>query len=324
MERLGDASTVRRIAREPVPSQKYLDAVVVIGQDPISDADRAYMARQLIQCTLPHTNPGNVPVWTRRNGNLTLSIKPGSDREGKSFGIPYGSLPRLLLYWLNTEAVKTTSRRLELGNNLSEFMRQLRLIPCSAGGGERSDAKRLRKQMQSLFRATISFEVNTEDPQRHGTSWLDMQVAPVGEMWWDPKRPDQSVLWGSWIELGERFFQAITTSPVPVDMRALRALKGSPLKLDLYSLAVYKAFTANRKGSQFIPWRGLFHQLGADYDPKRIDHFKGKVKKALRTVAKTFPGGLKYDDRNKSGLTFLPGTKLAVTPRAEPPAALNA
>jgi hypothetical protein len=43
--------------------------------------------------------------------------------------------------------------------------------------------------------------------------WI-MQVAPEGELWWDPKRPDQ----GSWIELGEKFFQAITTVPVPTDL----------------------------------------------------------------------------------------------------------
>ncbi len=38
-------------------------------------------------------------------------------------------------------------------------------------------------------------------------------------MWWDEKRPEQGSLWGSWIELGEKFFKAITAFSVPVDMR---------------------------------------------------------------------------------------------------------
>lgn len=317
MERAGDMPIVQRTAREPVPSQKFLDAVVAIRQDPAEAADHAFLARQLIQCTLPHTNPGNVPVWSRRNGNLTLSIKPGSDRNGKPFGIPYGVMPRMLLYWLNSQAVKARTRRLELGNNLSDFMRAVGFDP-NTGGGVRGDAPRLRNQMERLFRAMISFEINIDDPHQHGHSWLDMQVAPSGQLWWDPKRPEEDTLWGNWIMLGEDFYTAITASPVPVDVRALRALKRSPLALDLYSLAVYKAHMANRRGAQFIPWRGLLHQLGANYDAERIDHFKDKVKRTLRNkVAETFPGRLKYDDRHRNGLTFLPGTKLAVTPALE-------
>lgn len=40
-------------------------------------------------------------------------------------------------------------------------------------------------------------------------------------------------------ELGEDFFKMVTASPVPVDMRALRALKRSPLALDLYAWLTY-------------------------------------------------------------------------------------
>lgn len=313
MQRASDIAIVKRVARKAVPSDKFLDAVVSIRQNP-NDAEAAYLARQLIQATLPHSKPrGDPPMWKRTNGDLTLSIVPGVDRQtGKSFGYPYGSLPRLLLFWMVTQAVKTRRRRLELGHSLAQFMRDVGLDPAT-GGGKRGDARRLRDQMERLFRAIISFEVNTYRPDGRGKSWLDMQIAPVGELWWDPKRPDQGVLWGNWIELGERFFQAITASPVPVDLRALKALKGSPLKLDLYALAVYKAYVANKKGAQFIPWEGLLHQLGANYDAKRIDHFKDKVKAKLCEVSESFPEGLKYD-WHRSGLTFRPGTKLPIAP----------
>ena len=65
-------------------------------------------------------------------------------------------------------------------------------------------------------------------------------------MWWHP-HPDQTALWESWIELGEKFFNAVMASPVPVDMRALRALKRSPLALDLYALISYRAFVIVQK-----------------------------------------------------------------------------
>jgi hypothetical protein len=81
-------------------------------------------------------------------------------------------------------------------------------------------------------------------------------IAPKGELWWDVKKPEQATLWESWIELGEDFFNAVVAAPVPVDMRALRALKQSPLALDLYAWSTYRAFVVSRKGaSQLVPWR---------------------------------------------------------------------
>ena len=58
------------------------DAAEAILQDPhVSDQDRAFIARQVVQVTLPHADPGDVPVWKRSNGYLTLSIRPGWDHE---------------------------------------------------------------------------------------------------------------------------------------------------------------------------------------------------------------------------------------------------
>ena len=98
------------------------------------------MARQLVQCTLPHTDPGNVPLWKRSCGEMTLAIQPGIDIDTeKSIGYPYGTVPRLLLFWIITEAVQTKNRRIVLGRSLAEFMRALGFNPN--GGGKRSDHK---------------------------------------------------------------------------------------------------------------------------------------------------------------------------------------
>ena len=121
-----------------------------------------------------------------------------------------------------------------------------------------------------------------------------MDVVSDSELWWGPKRPDQVSLWGSWVELGEKFFEYITASPVVSDMRALRALKRSPLALDLYCWATHKAFAVAKKGkSQFVPWIGLQRQFGTDYsDPK---DFRKKAIAALRKIEAVYPG-LKRQD----------------------------
>ena len=259
-----------------------LDAAADIRMNP-EEVERFYMARQLVQCTLPHSDPGNVPVWTRTNGHLTLAIRPYIDLRTRKPHYPYGSIPRLLLFWLVTEATQKKSRRIRLGNSLDSFMREIGLNPRT-GGGKRGDAARLHMQMERLFRAIVSFE----DQREWSKSYVDMQVAPRGTLWWDPLRAQQDNLWESWVELGEEFYAAITVAPVPVDMRALRALKRSPLALDLYSWLTYTSFTTGiRSKPRIIPWTGLHAQMGAEYAELR--QFRAKVLFALRKIELVCP-----------------------------------
>lgn len=263
-------------------TEKLMDAAVAIRQNP-EEAERYYMARQLVQCTLPHSDPGNVPAWRRTNGSLTLKIRPHLDANDQT-QYPYGTIPRLLLFWLVTEATQKKTRRLCLGHSLSAFMREVGLNP-RGGGGPRGDAVRLRSQMERLFRSTISFEDRRED----GVRWHDMQVGPKGEMWWNPLRPKQDTLWESWVELGEDFYNAITTAPVPVDLRALRVLKRSPLALDLYAWLAHTAFAANRqRHPRIIPWEALHGQMGAEY--KHLRQFRANVQLAVKKIRTVYPG----------------------------------
>lgn len=268
-----------------------LDAAAEIQMDPEpTEQDKAFLTRQLVQVTLPHSSPGNVPIWKRKNGNLTLSIRPGWDhKKDQPVGYPFGSIPRLLLFWITTEALRIKSRKIELGASLTKFIRDVGLNP-STGGGKRGDGNRLRNQMERLFRATISLEVNTNDNKASGKRWIDMQVAPEGELWWNFKNPDQSTLFNSWIELGEKFYEAIISSPVPLDKRALKALKRSPLALDLYAWATYKTYSLNhhQKAEQLISWHAFMAQLGAEYNDHK--NFKKKAKIAFKKVRAVYPG----------------------------------
>jgi hypothetical protein len=311
---LVSSRTLKRQVKTAKPltrsQEKLLDAAAIIQMTP-DNTEAAFMARELVQCTMPHSNPGDrLPAWHRQNGNLTLTLLPGRDsKSGNSIGYPYGTIPRLLLFWITTEAVRTKKRRIELGHSLACFMREVGLDP-NTGGGKRGDAYRLREQMRRLFKATISFHEEVKEEQRHGERWLDMQVAPAGELWWDPRQPDQGTLWGSWIELGEKFYEAITAAPVPVDTRALRALKQSPLALDLYAWSTWRVYRLAK--SAFIPWEGLRQQMGTEYD--RSDNFVRKAKAALRKIRAVYPT-LKLDYA-KGGFFLRPSlTAIAPAPK---------
>jgi hypothetical protein len=80
--------------------EKFLDAVTELRANP-DNTEAAFMARQLVQCTLPHKNPGNAaPTWRRKNGNLTLSIQQGlqlRDRRRYRLSIWRDSAPHAVL-----------------------------------------------------------------------------------------------------------------------------------------------------------------------------------------------------------------------------------
>ncbi|MBV8833105.1 MAG: plasmid encoded RepA protein [Acidobacteriaceae bacterium] len=301
---IGQLPLLKSLAKQYKPptraQHQFVETAAAIRENP-DDAERAFMARQLILCTLPHSDPGDLPAWSRESGNSALIVQPGYDLEAgkpRSIGYPYGTIPRLLLFWITTEVQRTKNRSdltilekrtLKLGRSLAHFMREVGLNP-DTGRGKRGDAKRLHNQMDRLFSSRITFQQKIETPDAHGKRKLDMPVTSQTELWWDPKRPEQGALWQSWVRLGEDFYNALVALPVPVDMRALRALKRSSLALDLYAWVCYRAFVIVQKNQppQFTAWTLLARQLGADYtDPK---NFKKKTKAALRKIAALYPG----------------------------------
>ena len=93
-----------------------------------AEPDLGFMARMLTLCSLPRTNPGRRKEYVRRNGPYTLVMTSGYNNR-----LPYGNLPRLLMAWVSTEAVRTQNRELILGRSLSEFMRKLDISSTSGG-----------------------------------------------------------------------------------------------------------------------------------------------------------------------------------------------
>lgn len=240
-----------------------------------------YMARALVQATMPHKNPGDVKAWGRENGMFSMVMQPGIVKIGNEFkriGLPYGTYPRLLLAWLNTEAVIKKERTLVLGKSLAEFMRQLDLT--SSTGGRWGTIGRLKEQMRRLFSSFITCNyANTKDQLNH-VCGKNVNIASSYDLWWSPQNPSQAGLWESTVTLGEDFFKEITNHPVPIDMRALKALKGSAMRLDIYTWLTYRM--SYLKKPVYIPWQVLQMQFGSDFS-RTID-FKVKFKEHLKVV----------------------------------------
>lgn len=251
---------------------RFVDVVTKLW-DEEECRDLGFLARVFAQTSLPYKDPGDVPRWSRRNGDLTLTIQAGEA------GYPYGSIPRLLLVWLSTEALRTKSRELTLGDSLADFMRQLGLI--SNG----KHIKRLHEQMDRLFEARVMVRWT---PTAGRTSFEQVTIADGARLWWDEKAPEQTSLVPSVVRLSERFYDEIVERPVPLDMVVLRKFKNSPMRLDLYAWLTYRMSYLSRRTT--VSWDQLMFQLGSNAASERGRRkFRADVKKHLGEILREYP-----------------------------------
>jgi hypothetical protein len=252
--------------------EKLFQAALAIESESAVDAgELGFTARSLTLCTMPHSKPkGN--EFRRKNGNYLLTMY-------SPHGLPYGVVPRLLLAWITTEAVRTKSPALTLGHSLSEFMRQIDMVPT---GGKTGSIPRLREQMKRLFSTYVSCTYN----DAHQDADTGFKIIQKSNTWWHPQQPDQAGLWESTLTLSTEFYAEVIKSPVPIDLRALKALKRSPMALDLYMWLTFRS--SYLKVSTVITWEQLQMQFGAEYD--RILDFKKSFKTALRKVQLVYSG----------------------------------
>ena len=237
--------------------------------------ETGFMARLMMLCSLPRTNPGHQLQYRRINGPYTLIMTAVGQP-----GLPFGNLSRLLLAWVCTEAVRTQSRELFLGPSLSGFMRRLGLAPV--GGGSRGGRTRLCNQMDRLFNAHI--QLAYEDKQVSAS--VNSPVASRTGFWWSERTPGGQGLWDSQIELGEKFFHEIIRHPVPLDLNILKALKRSSLGIDFYLWLTYRTFTLKRPLR--LSWPRLYGQFGVDPgkagERVTVDNFRKDCLRELKKI----------------------------------------
>jgi hypothetical protein len=276
-------------------------------------SDIAFNARQFVLTTMPHTDPGNVPIWVRKNGNMVLRITPGYRTNLKTgeqicIGYPYGSTAFLFSFWMVTEIVTTKSRVLKPSSNLSEFLRELGLNP--SGRGKKSGAAALYDQAERYLNALYTFEEFKKIGSRDARDWVNIPITAGGtgggyQLWWNLVEPRKSSLFEAQIIVGEQFYEACQHAPIPAKMSVLRALKKSVLGLNLYAWLQREAYQVQRNDKpRFVHWTSLGEQLGCHYS-NPYDLAK-KVKRELHKIQENWTG-LVLGDRI-GGIEILPGS----------------
>lgn len=251
-----------------------------------------YQHTVFCQTGLPYRDPGpDRRDWERVNGNIRLRIEAGSalhpeTGEWVQLGLPYGPKPRLILAYLNREALIHGSPEIEVDASLTAFVKGL--LGYDPNGKE---IRLLKEQLTRLAASLVRMGVIRDGR----TTQVEAKVVSAFDLWF-PKDNRQRILWPSTVRLSLDYFESLQRHAVPLDERAIAALAHSAMALDVYAWLAQRLHRVEPGKSQFVTWAALKGQFGWHYG--RMDNFKRVFRQTLDSVRSQYRGArLALDDR---------------------------
>ena len=196
-----------------------------------------FMSRLLTMVNLPYRNI-YAPDWERSNGIVTIHISSGYE-NGEIIGIPYGIYARLILFYIVTEAVKSKSPIIYLGDSFNNFIKNINI---NKKGGHQINS--IRHQLQKMLSCEFS--------------WIQQDKSYKFSI------SDTYKIFENYVYLNKEFYDEIIKSPIPLDFEIIKQLKNSPMCIDLYMLLTWRTFKL--KNQTFISWKNIEFQLGSQYE----------------------------------------------------------
>jgi hypothetical protein len=259
-------TTGKQAARELVEGRRG-PRVVEAASNWASDEDigTGYMYSGWCQTALPHKRPAdNAAIWKLETDSMTLLVEPGvrvmPSGDPAHVGVPFGAIARLILIYLQSEALRTGSRDVELGGSLRAFLGRLG-IPV---GGK--TIKLVREQAERISRCRLTFHAKRQG----GSLLVNQNIVDVAMFVDDSADAEQGTLFVETARLSEIFFQQLRKHAVPLDEAAIRHIRNSSMALDVYCWLAYRLHSLS--GPKPITWAALAGQFGAGI--KLHKHFK--------------------------------------------------
>lgn len=300
-KKVATVPAVYSTARDLVPPKaartkrdgKIVAVAAKISDELPSGEDMAFMHAIMCQVGLPRSRVGHKNAdgkWVdaiefeRQCGGAALSVAAGKLWDGKQFvqqPIPYGALPRLMLAWMNTFAVRHKTPEIPVGNSVAEF---LRILGKDTSGGKKGGYTVFRTQMQALSACRITLGFNA------GGKAYTYDGKPIKQFEaWLNTHDSQATLWPGVVTFSEDYFRTLISHAVPLDVRALSALKGSALAMDAYTMLADRLHRITGR-PVLLYWANLRNQFGQEYQGKEPDKdFKKKFLPALRDALAVYP-----------------------------------
>jgi hypothetical protein len=247
------------------------------------DSETGFTHPGLCLTVLPYRALPPDQEWRRVSPSMTLSVQPLRDRDGRMRGVPYGSKARLILLFLQSEAVRTSSPEIELGTSMHAWLKKL---DVSAGGKTYDQVGEQADRIASCV-LTFTYRGPTGD-----THWQDSIVRGT----FDPRARQGDRV----VRLSETFFHALRDRPTPINIAAVRLLGDRCAALDIYLWLAYRLHSL--QAPKLVAWPALHAQFGAN--TKQVWHFRPRFVRELKAAAAVYPEArVSVDDR---GLLLVP------------------
>jgi hypothetical protein len=224
----------------------------------------SFLHSALCAMSLPVRRPADdtAPI-IRQDGQYTLAITPkpilrpsGGKQSLQVLGVPYGSLPRLILIHVMTEAVRTKSRQIHLGDTFTDWMRRMGFRTVSYG--PRGSATLIKQQLDRLLACEWMIRWDAEDARgikEFGIKEIKLTNEYVGT-------DARGGAFMREIILTEGFFEHLRKHAVPLNEHAIRQLRDSATALDLYTWLAYRLPRINAKKPASLSWQQLAAHFG--------------------------------------------------------------
>ncbi len=315
----GPAAAVE-IARE-MGQPDLFDRVNAIAGEPPSPS---FLHSALCAMSLPVRRPADEhsPI-IRQDGQYTLVIRPkpvmetvNGQQSLRSLGVPYGSLPRLVLIHIMTEAVRSRSRHIVLGRTFTDWMRRMGFRTISYG--PRGSATLIREQLDRLL--ACEWMIRWENTDKEGTREFAIKEIKLTNEYAGIDRSGGAFV--REIVMTEGFFDHLREHAVPLNEHAIRQLRDSATALDLYTWLAYRLPRINAKRPAAISWQQLAVHFGND--GRNIRKFRQTIRDAWeRHVSAVYPEARADFDTSVVRLYASPAPlqqKLVVVPSLAAPA----
>lgn len=279
------APTKKKERKAPLTRQEreLIGAGVTIETEEPGNNDLTFMHSIMCQIGLPRSKVDGLE-FERTCGGAGLYVRAGKLWDGKQFiqqPIPYGPMPRLVMAYLNTQALRFKSPEIEVGNSASAFLKQL---GKDATGGKTGSYTNFRKQIMALSACSMTLGFTT------AAKAITYDGKPIQRFEaWIGNQDDQGALWPGVITFSQEYYDTLTDHAVPLDLRALNALTGSALAMDIYAMLADRLHRISGR-PLVLYWRNLREQFGQEYSgPEADKNFKKKFLPALQKVLAVYP-----------------------------------
>src|SRR3954470_11555568 len=210
----------------------------------------------------PHKRLPDEMPWEKTGHNVTLLVEPGRLKVGPGasvlFGVPYGARARIIMIYLQTQALCSGGRQVQLGRSMREWMTRMGL---SAGG---ETARALRDQARRISACHIKFFWSaTNGEGRGGDGFRKGSIVTDGFFFREEAEDRQGLLFDDVVTLDETFYEALRDHPVPLLESAIKQLKEKSLALDVYIWLAYRLHSLKQPTP--ISWTSLFAQFGTGF-----------------------------------------------------------